>query len=408
MNYYKKTLLGLTEKRDTLRATLVLRLIALVLVVVALPARTVLPMWMAEWYRLIFYPLFLYNVAFLVFHSKVATFLQKHPSVLLIDLSIAIGILQIGGGWRSSYFVYTLTTIMLFTIFDRRRGAYASSIILAAAAIIKDPAGGLPSLEIFDATNWDIRLGAALFYIAAGCILAYFSTLLDKLEVLSEAKIEETRKRTAMEEKMRLALDLHDSVKSKITAMLLVLKPLLKRTDSCEQDVDDELRRLWRWLNYLQTALNHVVDSLKSEAHVSTSSCNVVALAEEEAKIAGGMTGLPWRVLCNPREIYVPIKTKQSLTKFFTEALMNSWKHSGATTGVIELSCSGESITIVVSDNGKGFAYSDSGDTETTGLESLKYRARELNGNLNVETAPGRGCKLILTFPATGRSKKLP
>ena len=390
MNYQKKNLLGLTEKINTLRATLALRLIAVAVVVLTLPGRAVLPLWMAEWYRLISYPLFLYNIAFLVFHRKIAIFLQEHPSVLLIDLFIAIGILQIGGGWRSSYFLYTLTTIMLFTIFDRRRKVYISSFILAVAAIIKDPAGELPSMEIFDVTNWDMRVGAALFYIAAGCILGYFSSLLDRLEVLSEAKIEETRKRTAMEEKMRLALDLHDGVKSKITAVLLVLKPLLKKVNSCEQDIDDELRRLWRWMNYLQTALNRVVDSLKSETQVNTSSCNVVTLAEEEARIAEGMTGFSWRVVCNPGKIYALRGAQHSLVKFFSEALMNSWKHSGTTSGTIELRNSDKSITVIVSDNGTGFTYSDDGNTETTGLKSLKYRARELNGDLCIETAQGK------------------
>ena len=76
-----------------------------------------------------------------------------------------------------------------------------------------------------------------------------------------------------------------------------------------------------------------------------------MTLAEEEARIAEGMTGFSWRVLCNPREIYVPINTEQPLVKFFSEALMNSWKHSGITSGTIELRNSEQSITVIVSDN---------------------------------------------------------
>jgi two-component system NarL family sensor kinase len=83
---------------------------------------------------------------------------------------------------------------------------------------------------------------------------------------------------------------------------------------------------------------------------------------------------------------------------------MNAWKHSGVTTGTIELKCTGESITIAVCDNGKGFNYSDIECKETIGLKSLKYRAGELNGELVVETAPNKGCKLILTIPVLDSS----
>lgn len=401
----KETLFGPREKINTLRATLLLRAAAILFVLVAWPVRGALPPWMTEWYWLISFPLLLYNSAFLIVHKKITSFLQKHPSALFMDLVMAIGILQIGGGWRSSYFVYTLTTIMLFTLFGGKRGAYLSSLILAAASIAKDPAGGLPSLrtlETFNTTNWDMRVGAALFYMAAGCILAYFSTLLDRLEGLSRTRIEETRKVVAMEEKVRLALDLHDSVKSKVTAVLLVFKCLLKRSKSGAQNIDDELQHLWRWLQYLQGELNHVMDSLKSEVDASASSCDLVALAEEQARMAEGMAGFSWRVLYPPGEMHVPLKDRGSLVRFFSEALMNACNHSRATSGTIELGCSGNSITVIVSDNGRGFSYSDREDAETTGLTSLKYRARELRGELVVETAPDKGCRLILTFPAAG------
>ena len=405
---YKKTLLELTQKIDILRATLLLRLVLVTAVLIICPVRSTLPHWMGKCFQNISYPLFFYNMVFLIFHKKIAAFLQKYPIILLLDFSIAVGILQIGGGWRSSYFVYTLTTIMLFTLFYNQKGAYFTSITLAIVAFIKNPAKGLPSIKIFNVSNWDMRIGAALFYIVAGCILGYFKTLIDKLEVLSKEKIEETRKVTMIKEKMRLALDLHDSVKSKITAILLVSKSLLQKKNLSEENIDNELHRLWKWLNYLQNELDHVMASLKSEDNEIKTNCNLLTTIQEEVTIIESLTGFSWKILSGSNKVYLPLKYKQPLVKFFNEALMNSWKHSGSTRGTVELKCQNNLATIIITDGGRGFIYQNGAMIKSTGLNSLKHRAKELNGVLTIETSPGKGCKLTLTFPIIEYSKKLP
>jgi signal transduction histidine kinase len=395
----KSSKLGFTEVSSILFWTLLYRVVSVVIVIITLPIRSTLPQWMVEWFQRATYPLLLYSLIFLVFYKKTAALLNKYPLILFIDLLISVGIIQIGGSWRSSYFGYTITTIILFTIFKKRTGAYISALVLTIAAIIKDPAGGLPSTEIFFVSDWDMRLGAALIYTTAGVILGYFSTLLERLEILSKAEVEKTRRLTAMEEKARLAMDLHDRSKQMVFAMLLRMNPLIKRIKPFQDEIADELRWFWRGMNYLQSELNQIMDTLKREDNISKSMCNIVTIAEEEVKIAEVMTGFSWKILSEHDDINIPIGCKLPLRRFLSEALMNAWKHSGVTTGTIELKCSGESVTVTVCDNGKGFNFSDIEDKETVGLKSLKYRAGELNGELVVETALNKGCKLILTIP---------
>ena len=91
---------------------------------------------------------------------------------------MAVAILAIGGGWRSSYYFYTLTTLILFTIFLNRTGAWLAAAVFIGAALLKNPAGELPAVATFGATDWDLRLGAALYYLCAGLVLSYFDTML--------------------------------------------------------------------------------------------------------------------------------------------------------------------------------------------------------------------------------------
>ncbi len=403
----KRNIFEKIEVVGALRATLFLRVFSVVIVLIALPARDTIPLWMANWFRAVAYPLLFYNLLFLIFHKKISVFLQKYASVLLLDLTIAGGIVLIGGGWRSSYFEYTLTTIILFTIFFRTRGAFFSSCILALVAVMKDPTGGNPTLDVFDVSGWDMRLGAALFYISAGLILGYVSILIGRLQTVSKEKIEETHKRAVVEEQMRLALNLHDSLKSKILAILLLVRPLIKRARSLDKGIETEIQKIWVWLNYVQNELNRLVNALGSEDQMETSEFRINALVEEEIKIIEDMTGFTWHRSYDPAEIYAPIAMKQTLSRFLSEALMNAWRHSGKTSGAIEVGCSDNVVTIVIADTGRGFEYSEKKGSQTAGLKSLEQRALDLHGHLSVETAPARGCKVVLTFPLVKSREKL-
>jgi len=90
---------------------------------------------MAEAFQLASYPLCLYTLALLVFRKRLASFLFDHPYFLLVDLLVALGVLQLGGAWRSSYFAYTVTAIMMFTAIDGKRGAYVSALALTAVGM---------------------------------------------------------------------------------------------------------------------------------------------------------------------------------------------------------------------------------------------------------------------------------
>jgi len=155
MNKYNA--LRFTDTSSLLLATLVYRVVAVVLVIASLPLRTTLPLWMLEWFGRLSIPLLAYGLFSLIFHKKMAALFYNYRWMLYLDLLTSAGIISIGGSWRSSYFGYTITSIMLFTIFKGRRGAFISTFVLSAAAVIKDPSGGLPSMQVFFVSDWDMR-----------------------------------------------------------------------------------------------------------------------------------------------------------------------------------------------------------------------------------------------------------
>jgi signal transduction histidine kinase len=396
------------QMKKALKATLLYRIVVVIIAILTLPNRENLPTFMVYWYSTIFLPLICWNLALLIFINPIINILKRHPEWLIIDLILSIGIIFTGGGWRSSYFVYTLTTVIVFTIFAHRKGAFISSLVLAVISICKNPLPEGDPIKIFEVSNWDMRLGASLFYGTACVILSYFSTLVERLNKLSEERVIQERKHSAMKQRMDLAFDLHDRLKSKLSAILMVTGLLARKTTSFDTQTAKDIQRLWQWLNYCQNELNKIVHSLKYEEPPSSCLNNYIdlyLLVKEEIRILSGMTGFTWYIEKIDNEFIVPESMQPALCAFISEAMTNSWKHSNVDEGWIKLDRSDNQIQIDIIDHGNGFTLADAKKKKTSGLTSLYRRAKEIQGYLDIKTAPGEGCYCSLIFRITSSNK---
>jgi signal transduction histidine kinase len=85
-------------------------------------------------------------------------------------------------------------------------------------------------------------------------------------------------------------------------------------------------------------------------------------------------------------------------------ALNNILKHSGATRVAITAARVDHSLQISVEDNGEGFPFTGSFSLEELellrlGPTSIKRRVKVLEGDLSLESGPGRGSKLAIRVP---------
>lgn len=83
----------------------------------------------------------------------------------------------------------------------------------------------------------------------------------------------------------------------------------------------------------------------------------------------------------------------------FKEAVNNLVKYSRATMAKVEVRYEGNEVMLAVTDNGKGFdiANPQSGN----GLQNMRQRAEKWNGQLQVESTPGKGSTVTLTMKVT-------
>jgi signal transduction histidine kinase len=94
--------------------------------------------------------------------------------------------------------------------------------------------------------------------------------------------------------------------------------------------------------------------------------------------------------------------------KLIRELLRNVVKHSGVKTAAVNVTTTPQQLRLEVIDHGVGFEWQLSLfeiRAEGFGLWSVAERIREAAGELTVDTAPGRGCRVSVAFPL-GRLEK--
>jgi two-component system nitrate/nitrite sensor histidine kinase NarX len=85
------------------------------------------------------------------------------------------------------------------------------------------------------------------------------------------------------------------------------------------------------------------------------------------------------------------------------EALANVHKHARANTVRLSLELADGVCRVCVEDDGAGFAPGGGDRYEHFGLAIMRERAKRVGGELKIESPPGGGARLSLTFPARAK-----
>lgn len=90
------------------------------------------------------------------------------------------------------------------------------------------------------------------------------------------------------------------------------------------------------------------------------------------------------------------------------EAIHNALQHASATNLEMQLVYNQENFTMRITDDGVGFDEAIVQENGTMGITNMHKRAKVLNGRLEIVTAPGKGCDVILYCPVNTNTIKMP
>jgi signal transduction histidine kinase len=205
---------------------------------------------------------------------------------------------------------------------------------------------------------------------------------------------EQAQDLAALEERQKLARELHDSVSQILYGISLgvhTARTLLDRDPGLvAEPLDDVLSLAKAGLAEMRALIFELrPESLETEGLVS-------ALAKQAAALHA-RHDIPIETdLCAEPEL--PLKVKQELYRVAQEALHNTIKHAQASQVYIRLDQTAEAIFLEIRDNGAGFDTQESFPGHL-GLLSMRERLEKIGGELSIESSPGQGTHVHAQVP---------
>jgi len=204
------------------------------------------------------------------------------------------------------------------------------------------------------------------------------------------------------EERAHVARELHDDISQKLAALNLEADNVLRKPQG-DGKLREEIARLSHRLRGILRDVERTAYRLHPSSldHLGLS----VALKAYCADFAK-QNGIDTR--CTERNLPRAIPPRLGLTiyRVVQEALRNVAKHSGARKAAVSLAGKNGTITLSITDSGRGFDSSRS-KKRGLGLISMEERVREAGGTFSMKSAPGKGVHIDVRIPIPrhGRAK---
>jgi len=198
-----------------------------------------------------------------------------------------------------------------------------------------------------------------------------------------------------LEERGRIARELHDSLAQTLGWLNLKTEMLADSLDRGEiEKAQTEVAAIRRVVREAGYDVRESIDGLRirpAEGLVPTAAAWVSEF--------GRRSGLLTEFRAADSEVRLPPVVESEMLRILQEALTNVRKHAQARQVQVSLRVNPARAELIVEDDGRGFVYAGTGDGPHFGLRIMRERAERLGGTLSVETAPGRGTRIVAYLP---------
>jgi len=203
----------------------------------------------------------------------------------------------------------------------------------------------------------------------------------------------EQRQSTLLEERARVARELHDSVDQMLfsaSALAALLPSALSEKPEKTLDYASKIQHL---LQGASTEMRLIMLELHPEALVYV---DLSQLIKQLCESFTGTTGIEALFTSNTA-IVLPEKAQITFYRIAQEALHNCAKYSKASRVHVQFTQEGDMLTLIIEDDGVGFAFESIRSTNL-GLRNMAERAESIHAQLNITSQVNQGTKLVLRW----------
>jgi signal transduction histidine kinase len=285
--------------------------------------------------------------------------------------------------------------------------------------VLADPAWA-PLRAIMAAPKWDSFVAVPLVVRgrAVGVLNAFYTTgedpvpeTLEFLDAMADQAamavdsadlLSHSRQDARLEERARLARELHDSVVQQVFSMRMQAKALRAHVDGATDGITntDKVRSVAdELLNLAQNALADLRGLVLQLHPVELVGQGLAAAVRVHARSIRASSGL-WIEVQADELPDLPPELQEDLYRIIQEALHNVVKHAHARRATVRIGVA-DHIVVEVCDDGVGLG--DEPRAGALGLVSMRERAQRWGGTAEIQSGAGTGCQVRVTVPGTVR-----
>ncbi len=211
---------------------------------------------------------------------------------------------------------------------------------------------------------------------------------------------EEVRSLATLEERERIAREMHDGLAQALGLLHMKLR------GAQEQPASGDPARIADALNEMTAITDHAYEEVRQSIFglrtMVSRGLGLIPTLTEFLHEFSSQNGISVELqVAEGRPIHLSPASEVQLIRIIQEALANVRKHAEAGHAWVRLQRQDPWVRVTIEDDGKGFepATVASPDRLHFGLQTMRERAEGLGGKLEIDTAPGRGTRVVATLP---------
>ena len=230
----------------------------------------------------------------------------------------------------------------------------------------------------------------------SGDELGQLAHRLNEMSLQLDGMMETRRELAVVEERNRLARDLHDSAKQQAFAAAAQISAARKLMNTDPQAAETHIQEAERLTLTLRQELTSLIQQLRPAALEGK---GLAAALYEYTQEWSRQSGIAVDVRVQ-RQRALDLEIEQNVFRIVQEALSNIARHSNATQVDIEVVYSTDKVASSIHDNGSGF---DPGSVKKGfGMQSMQERVERLGGSVLIESKQGAGTTISINLPING------
>jgi PAS domain S-box-containing protein len=254
---------------------------------------------------------------------------------------------------------------------------------LWAPLVVKNQLIGIMSVATSDVNAFDagqIEMAAAIARQAA-------------VAIENARLFQQAQGKAALEERQKLARELHDSVSQALYGIALGAQTVRQLLDRDPAKAVEPTEYVLSLADAGLAEMRALIFELRPE---SLQTEGLVEALRKQAAALRARYGIAMTVDLGS-EPEIALDAKEALYRIAQEALHNTMKHARATEATLCLASDGDGVILEIADNGCGFDPNGSFPGHL-GLTSMRERITRIGGTLEITSSPGAGTRLRATL----------